>query len=187
MVNTNFGRIVEPDSADPGLPDCTPTPIREDHVTIAKPRRRDELVYAETKNFISKLAPEPADAAELRPYPLEPFNMDWSWSRLVPKVMRVAAIGLVATGIWIGVPRLYALYSAIFSTQVQIKQTRLKVEDTRSDVTEVLRIVSQKEGVPLETLRAILKEMGEVATTADSGEIGRLLTKKAAEFNSLTP
>jgi hypothetical protein len=74
MVNTIFGRIVEPDSADPGLPDCTPTPIRKDHVTIAKPRRRDELVYAETKNFISKLAPEPADAAELRPYPVPVGN-----------------------------------------------------------------------------------------------------------------
>ena len=186
MVNTLFGRIVEPNSADPGLPDCTPTPIREDHITIAKPRRRDELVYAETKNFISKLAPEAADAAELRPYPLEPFKMDWSWSRLVPKVVRIAAMVLVATGIWLGVPRLHAIYSAIFSTQAQVKQTRLKVEDTRSDVAEVLRIVSQKEGVPLETLRAILNEMGEVATTADSGEIGRLLTKKAAEFKVLT-
>ena len=75
MVNTLFGRIVEPDSADPGLPDCTPTPIREDHVTIAKPRRRDELVYAETRNFISKLAPEPTGIVQLRTYPLEPFKM----------------------------------------------------------------------------------------------------------------
>src|SRR5206468_3391953 len=37
MVNTPLGRIVQPDSADPGLPNCTPTPFREDHVTIAKP------------------------------------------------------------------------------------------------------------------------------------------------------
>ena len=48
MADTPFGRIVNPDSADPGLSDCRPTPIREDHITIAKPRRRDDLVYAET-------------------------------------------------------------------------------------------------------------------------------------------
>lgn len=58
MANTVFGRIVPPDSSDPGLPNCTPTPIREDHITIAKPRRRDELVYVETRNLVSKLAPE---------------------------------------------------------------------------------------------------------------------------------
>jgi hypothetical protein len=40
MVDTIFGRIVEPNSADPGLPNCIPTPIREDHISIAKPRRR---------------------------------------------------------------------------------------------------------------------------------------------------
>jgi pimeloyl-ACP methyl ester carboxylesterase len=93
MVDTIFGRIVEPGSADPGLPDCTPTPIREDHTTIAKPRRRDELIYAETRNFISKLSPEPAGERLLRTYPLEPFKMDWSWSLLVPKLVRLAAIG----------------------------------------------------------------------------------------------
>src|SRR6266404_1020663 len=186
MVKTLLGQIVEPDSADPGLPDCTPTPIRQDHITIAKPRRRDELVYAETRNFISKLAPEPTGLVQLRTYPLEPFKMEWSWSHFVPKLIRVGAIVLVATGIWLGVPRLHAIYSAIFTTQAQVKQTQAKVEDTRSDVAEVLRIVSQKEGVPLDTLRAILNEMGEVAITADSGEIGRLLTKKAAEFKVLT-
>jgi pimeloyl-ACP methyl ester carboxylesterase len=71
-----FGRIVNPDSADPGLPDCKPTPIREDHITIAKPRRRDELVYAETRSFISKLASEPSAVGELRGYPLEPFKIE---------------------------------------------------------------------------------------------------------------
>lgn len=186
MVNTFFGRIVEPDSADPGLPDCTPTPIREDHITIAKPRRRDELVYAETRNFISRLAPEPIGSVQLRTYPLEPFKMEWSWSQFVPRLIRIGAIGLVAAGIWLGVPRLHAMYSAIFTTQEQVSQTRSKVEETRLNTAEILRIVAEKEGVPLDTLRAILKEMGEAATTTDSGEIGRLLTKKAGEFKALT-
>jgi Putative serine esterase (DUF676) len=87
MVDTLLGRIVNPASADPGLADCRPTPIREDHVTIAKPRRRDDLVYAETKSFIAKLAVEPAAVGELRGYPLEPFKIDWSWQQAVPKLV----------------------------------------------------------------------------------------------------
>jgi pimeloyl-ACP methyl ester carboxylesterase len=84
MVDTPFGCIVNPDSADPGLPDCKPTPIREDHITIAKPRRRDELVYAETRSFISKLAPEPSAVGELRGYPLEPFKIEYQGLWLIP-------------------------------------------------------------------------------------------------------
>ncbi|QPF85346.1 hypothetical protein IC762_03150 [Bradyrhizobium genosp. L] len=183
MVNTLFGRIVEPDSADPGLPDCTPTPIREDHITIAKPRRRDELVYAETRNFIAKLAPEPGGAAVLRTYPLEPFTVEWSWSQFVPKLIRIGAIGLVAVAIWFAVPRLHAVYSAIFSTQAQVSKTQSKIEQLHSDV---VRIVSEKEGVPLDMLRAVVEEMGAAATTKDPGEIGRLLMQKADEFKALT-
>jgi hypothetical protein len=96
MVDTLLGRIVNPDSADHGLPDCKPTPIREDHITIAKPRRRGELVYAETKSFISKLASEPSAVGELLSYPVEPFKIDWSWQKVVPKLVRVAAAVLFA-------------------------------------------------------------------------------------------
>jgi tetratricopeptide (TPR) repeat protein/pimeloyl-ACP methyl ester carboxylesterase len=120
MVDTLLGRIVNPDSADPGLPHCKPTPIRENHITIAKPRRRDELVYSETRSFISKLAFEPAAVAEIRRYPLEPFEIVWSWHQIVPKLLRVAAIALLALGLWRGVPRLNAAIDTIFMTHQHV-------------------------------------------------------------------
>jgi tetratricopeptide (TPR) repeat protein/pimeloyl-ACP methyl ester carboxylesterase len=186
MVNTPLGRIVQPDSADPGLPNCTPTPFREDHVTIAKPRRRDELLYVETRNFVAKLAPEPASPGLLRSYPLEPFTLEWSWSQLVPKLVRIAAIGLVIAAIWLGIPRLHRLASTIVETRTEVAETRSKIDDTQAKVDQILLRISKTEGVPLETLRAILAAMGTVATTADQAEISRLLTAKAAEFNALT-
>jgi pimeloyl-ACP methyl ester carboxylesterase len=90
MVDTLFGRIVSPASADPGLPNCKPTPIRKDHITIAKPERRDELVYAETKNLVSKLAPEPTVTGQLRKYTLEPFNTEWSFDASQKFIMRTS-------------------------------------------------------------------------------------------------
>ena len=53
-------------------------------------------------------------------------------------------------------------------------------------IDELLRLVSQKESVPLETLRAILAEMGEAAESADAGQIAEKLSTKAEEFKSLT-
>lgn len=57
--------------------------------------------------------------------------------------------------------------------------------ETRADVAEILRIVSGRESVPLETLRAILAAMGESAGDLDAGEIGRRLAAKAVEFKAL--
>ena len=140
----------------------------------------------ESRNFVAKLAPEPASPGLLRSYPLEPFTLEWSWSQLVPKLVRIAAISLVIAGIWLGIPRLYKLASAIFETRTAVVETRSKADDTNAKLDQVLLRISQKEGVPLEALRAILAAMGTVATTADQAEISRLLTAKAAEFNALT-
>lgn len=57
---------------------------------------------------------------------------------------------------------------------------------TETKVDEVLRILSENERVPLETLRAILREMGEAAETLGAEQIGESLMVKAAEFKSLT-
>jgi pimeloyl-ACP methyl ester carboxylesterase len=46
MLDTLVGGIVSPASGDPGLPNCKATPIRSDHISIAKPRRRDELLQS---------------------------------------------------------------------------------------------------------------------------------------------
>lgn len=193
MLDTLVGGIVAPASADPGLPNCLPTPIREDHITIAKPRRRDDLVYAETRALVSKLAPEPAASGTLRTYPVEPFAMEWSWKQLVPKAFRIGAVGLLALGLWAGVPWLRSTYAGIRESQGQIgeTQTKTKVIDEKVDALhaklEALALdAAREQGVPVETLRAILKEMGDAGQAADVAEIGRRLTAKAVEFKALT-
>ncbi|MCF4166545.1 tetratricopeptide repeat protein [Zavarzinia compransoris] len=57
--------------------------------------------------------------------------------------------------------------------------------ETRVDVAEVLRMVSQDESVPLDTLRAILSGMGESADDFDTDEIGWRLADKAQAFKTL--
>ncbi len=158
MVDTPFGRIVNPDSADPGLPDCRPTPIRKDHVAIAKPRRRDDLVYAETRGFISKLAVEPAAVAEVRSYPLESFKIEWSWQQAVPKLVRVGAVGLLAVGLWQGVPLINSTIDKIFRIHEQVgevrdlsKETLNKIGDQQRELTEIkerLLAAFPTQGVP---------------------------------------
>jgi tetratricopeptide (TPR) repeat protein len=106
MADTLLGRIVPPDSSDPGLPNCKPVPIREDHVTICKPRGRHELIYVEVESVVSDLAAEPATPGALRTYPLPAFDIEFSWKQLVPKLVRVAALVLAGLAIWQGVPRL---------------------------------------------------------------------------------
>jgi tetratricopeptide (TPR) repeat protein len=142
MADTPFGRIVNPDSADPGLPDCRPTPIREDHIAIAKPRRRDDLVYAETKSFISKLAAEPAVVGELRNYPLEPFKIEWSWQRAVPKLVRVAAVGVVAFGLWQGLPLINSAINTIFKIDAQVGEVQERSKETLENIEKLSRQIA---------------------------------------------
>ncbi len=167
MVKTLLGGIVAPDSADPGLPDCKPVAIREDHITIAKPRRRDELVYVETRNLIRTLAPEPADAGEMRVYPLEPFTMEWSWWQLVPKLVRLAAIVLLGLVLWQGVPRLYAALAKVEETHEISKESATKIDR----IEQLLLTQAAKSGSPTpppdvekrssEELRAAISELAK--------------------------
>src|SRR5882672_2677797 len=154
MVDTPFGRIVNPDSADPGLPDCRPTPIREDHIAIAKPRRRDDLVYVETRSFISKLAVEPAAVGELRTYPLEPFKIDWSWQQVVPKLVRVAALSLVAIGLWQGLPLLNSTIDTIFKIHAQVKETREDIKELSRRIADLQASRASEPVTPEATDRA---------------------------------
>ncbi len=51
---------------------------------------------------------------------------------------------------------------------------------------ELLRRTAQAEGVPLDALRAILADMGELAVTLDAGQVAEKLKAKAVEFKDLT-
>lgn len=44
--------VVDPVSADPGLPDVTPIPMDDDHISITKPRSRQSLIYRGIRDFI---------------------------------------------------------------------------------------------------------------------------------------
>ena len=92
--DTNAGRIVDEASADPGLPGDPPVPIDADHISIVKPRDRSALLYVRTKDFIARnptLAETPG-ALEILPLPPVPSEQS---RNLVPKLVRIAAIGLV--------------------------------------------------------------------------------------------
>jgi tetratricopeptide (TPR) repeat protein/pimeloyl-ACP methyl ester carboxylesterase len=140
MVDTLFGRIVKPDSADPGLQDTKPIPIRENHITIAKPLIRAELTYVEIKKFVAALAPEPTDPGKLRDYPIEPFDLEWSWQELVPKLTRIAVILLLVLGFWQGVPRIRGAIQALFETQSDVKETRNQVGEMKDLLTKLLAV-----------------------------------------------
>ncbi len=161
MLDTLFGRVVNPDFADPSLPDCKPTPIREDHVTIAKPRRRDELVYVETRNFISKLVSEPSATGDLRISPLEPFKADWAWQRAFPKLARVAAIAFLAVGLWQGLSLLNSTINTIFKTHEQVGEVR----DLSREALEKIRELS-KQVADLQASRAPRPVSGEAIDRA---------------------
>ena len=160
MVDTLFGRIVNPDSADPGLPNCLPSPIREDHITIAKPRRRDELVYAETRKFVSLLE-EPASPGQLRTYPLEPFKVDWSWRQLLPKFLRLATAALLVLGIWKGAPPTWEAIHAIFETR----------EDVRDLKDLVAQLLAKSAQASPSQERAVGKAVKDAQQGAQGGDI----------------
>jgi tetratricopeptide (TPR) repeat protein len=188
MADTLLGRIVNPDSADPGLADCRPTPIREDHVTIAKPRRRDDLVYTETRSSIAKLAAEPAAVGELRSYPLEPFKIQWSWQHAVPKLVRVAAVGLVAIGLWQGLPLLNSAIDTIFKIHAQVgemrdlsKETFNKIGDQQRELAEIKeRLIA---AFPTQLTPGADKAIGAAVDAAAQGaSAGDARLQRALEF-----
>jgi hypothetical protein len=154
MMDTLAGGIVSPASADPGLPNCRPIPVRENHITIAKPIRRDELIYVESLALVARLAPRPGNPGVLRTYTLEPFKLEWSWSHLLPKLIRVAAVGLLVFGAWKGVPWVQMEWA-------RWQKAATQIDDTSVQMSELLRRTAQAEGVPLDALRAILVDMGK--------------------------
>ena len=99
--------IVDEASADPGLPGDPPVPIDADHISIVKPADRSSLLYQRTRQFIELI---PADGnrigdIELAALPIirsdQPIN-------IVPKLIRIAALGFAALIAFKGVQALIA-------------------------------------------------------------------------------
>jgi len=159
MTNTIVGRIVDPGSADPGV-NCRPTPIRADHISIAKPLHRNELVYVETRNLVAELGSEPGDPGELRVYTLPRFAIEWSWHHLVPKIVRLGALALLAFGLWVGAPKLQGAYRSIFAIQTTTTDTARTVEDIQRKL-DVL--------IAAQTVPGAAQRVGEAVTDIAKG------------------
>jgi tetratricopeptide (TPR) repeat protein len=79
------------------------------------------------------------------------------------------------------------------STLTVVKQVQSDTTDIKSGVNAVraqndaiLQAINRQSGVPIDALRAILREMGDLADAVDAGEIVKSLTAKAGEFKELT-
>ncbi len=129
MSDTLFGRIVEADAADPGVPACVPTPINADHVSIAKPRGREELLYAQTRQFIAGLSPEAQFVGSQVIHPRLTFEVERPWWRLAPRVARLAVLALVAWGLYAVAPRFAGMFSDIGEIKKDSEETRRRIDD----------------------------------------------------------
>jgi hypothetical protein len=87
--------IVDEASADPGLPGDPPVPVDADHISIVKPIHRFSVLYARTRDFIASNPPIPeAQEGTLEICPLPPIQSEQPLN-IVPKLIRVAAIGVI--------------------------------------------------------------------------------------------
>ncbi|MEK1852903.1 MAG: tetratricopeptide repeat protein, partial [Phyllobacterium sp.] len=59
-------------------------------------------------------------------------RLRWTWTRLVPKLVRVVAIGLLALGLWQGVPRRYRALTKIEATHELSKEILAKITDMQA-------------------------------------------------------
>ncbi len=66
-----------------------------------------------------------------------------------------------------------------------VEDANRKLDAQSKLLDELLRRTAQAEGVPLDALRAILTDMGELADTLDAGQVAERLKSKAIEFKAL--
>jgi hypothetical protein len=86
---TFAGGIVDEASADPGL-HAPPIPIDANHITIAKPRDRSDLLYTRTREFLQDGLP-PVSQGHPVPMVLPALSHERPWN-LVPKVARLGVL-----------------------------------------------------------------------------------------------
>jgi tetratricopeptide (TPR) repeat protein len=145
---TPAGVIVDEASADPGLPGDPPVPIDADHISIVKPSSRFSVLYARTRDFIAHNPSAPElqegglDICTLPPIqPEQPLNV-------LPKLMRVAAIGLVALIGYKGVQALIAPPPTIEQIQrpltEQLSQKEAEVSAWKAQAAALTKMLLEK-------------------------------------------
>jgi tetratricopeptide (TPR) repeat protein len=128
--DTPVGGIVDEASADPGLPGDPPVPIDADHISIVKPRDQSSLLYMRVRQFV-ELVPAVAERGEMEVCPLPVIRSDQPLN-LVPKLVRVAALLLVALIGFKGVQALVAPPIDVRTIQAPLIE-QLAVKDRQID------------------------------------------------------
>ena len=104
---TSAGTIVSEASADPGLPGDPPVPIDADHIGIVKPLDRSSLLYARVRQFAELFPAAAGGGGDIEVCALAPIRSDQPLN-LVPKLIRIVALGLTALIAFKGVQALIA-------------------------------------------------------------------------------
>ena len=153
------GVIVHEASADPGLPGRPPIPVDADHVTIVKPADRLTVQYARTRDFISAGLPAPADHGKVEALPLSPIELEQPWN-LVPKLLRLAVIGLVCLIAFKGTQALIAPPANTESVEQKVDALSAQIRE----LTRQLVAASATKGAP-----NVEKAVAEAVTAAAAG------------------
>ena len=123
-----------------------------------------DLIYAETMGFVARLSDDPKIEGTLETYKLEPFNIDWSWKQLIPKLIRLSVLAIIIVGVWSGVPKLADVLQNIRETHQEVKKTGETVEELKGWLTERLLSTSPASAAP-----GVGKAVGAAVQTAVDG------------------
>jgi tetratricopeptide (TPR) repeat protein len=135
---TPAGVIVDEASADPGLPGDPPVPVDADHISIVKPLHRFSVLYARTRDFIAKSNPVPeTQEGGLEICPLSPIQPEQPLN-LLPKLIRIAAIGLVVLIGYKGVQALIAPPPPIEQIQKPLVDQLARKDEQIAALTKIL-------------------------------------------------
>jgi tetratricopeptide (TPR) repeat protein len=104
---TPGGMIVDEASADPGLPGDPPVPIDADHISIVKPPDRNALLYKRVRQFIELIPAIAESRGEIEILALPAIRPDQPLN-IVPKLVRIIALGLAALIAFKGIQALIA-------------------------------------------------------------------------------
>jgi hypothetical protein len=138
---TPAGVIVDEASADPGLPGYPPVPVDADHISIVKPLDRSSVLYARTRDIARSNPVLETQEGGLDINPRPPIRPEQPLN-IVPKLIRIAAIGLV---LLIGYKGVQALVSPPPTEQLAIKDAHIAALNAQNaDVIKLTKSLVEK-------------------------------------------
>src|ERR1700756_1349736 len=168
MQGTPAGVIVDEASAEPGLPGDPPVPVDADHISIVKPIHRFSVLYARTRDFIANNPHIPAaQEGALEICPLPPIQSEQPLN-IVPKLIRVAAIGIVGLIAYKGVQGWIAPPPPIEQIQKPLVE-QLHVKDIQiAELTKLL--VERNPAAGPAAQQAVGTAVASIAQGAEEGD-----------------